>query len=255
MGKSILAANWKMNINLDDVPVFMTKFLDLVNEMGDDREALIIPTDICLSKTKQSIGDSKVSLGGQNMHHKESGAYTGEVSGPMLVNAGCKYVVVGHSERREYFGETNLSCNKKIKGALDCGLIPIYCIGETLKQREARITLPLVEIQVREGLAGLSNEQAASIVIAYEPVWAIGTGKTATAEQAQEVHQSIRGILKKIFDGKTSKSIRIQYGGSVKPGNVDELMAMPDIDGALVGGASLDPESFARIVLYQNRQS
>ena len=159
------------------------------------------------------------------------------------------------TERREYFGETNLSCNKKIKGALDCGLIPIYCIGETLKQREARITLPLVEIQVREGLAGLSNEQAASIVIAYEPVWAIGTGKTATAEQAQEVHQSIRGILKKIFDGKTSKSIRIQYGGSVKPGNVDELMAMPDIDGALVGGASLDPESFARIVLYQNRQS
>ena len=252
MRRSILAANWKMNKNLDEIKPYVDKFVELISGMPDDRETVIIPTAICLEKTKDAIGRANVALGAQNMHHEDSGAYTGEISAPMLLNAGCRYVTIGHSERRQFFGETNKACNDKIHSALKHGLVPIYCIGETLEEREAGITHPLVEIQVRQGLAGLSKEQAAELVLAYEPVWAIGTGKTASTEQAQEEHGAIRKLLENIFDQKTAQAVRIQYGGSVKAGNVDDLMSMPDIDGALVGGAGLDPESFARIVMYKS---
>ncbi len=251
MRKPILAANWKMNKTPKEAMEFCKDFAVAVKDHLDDREALIVPTALCVLAVADSLSGSAVTYGIQNIHDKPSGAYTGELSAPMAKAVGATYVIVGHSERRQYFGETNLGCNEKIHAIFNEGLTPIYCIGESLEQQEQGVTLPLVEIQVREGLAGLSKDQVAKIVLAYEPIWAIGTGKTATTEQAQQVHASIRGLLSTIFDEETAQAVRIQYGGSVKPGNVDDLMAMPDIDGALVGGASLDPESFARIVLFE----
>lgn len=253
MRKSIMAANWKMNKTSTEATEFAQQFLPLVSDLSDDCEVIIFPASTAIPAVNQVVKGSNVLLGAQNMHFEKSGAFTGELCSAMLIDEGCKYVIVGHSERREYFGETNQLCNKKIHAVFEAGLRPIYCIGETLEQREQRITLPLVEIQVRQGLASLSPEQVEQVVIAYEPVWAIGTGKTATTEQAQQVHASIRQVLEMLYDEKTAAKVRIQYGGSVKPANVDELMSMPDIDGALVGGASLDPESFARIALFETK--
>jgi triosephosphate isomerase len=185
------------------------------------------------------------------LYWESEGAYTGEISAPMLKSVGCSYCIIGHSERRQYFGETDQNVNKKIKAATAAELIPVFCVGETEKEREAEQTFSVLDKQVQKGLEGLVSEVLTTLVIAYEPVWAIGTGKTATDEQAQEAHQFIRSLVKKSYSDDMAESIRILYGGSVKPANIAALMEMPDIDGALVGGASLDAESFSKIVKFR----
>lgn len=214
-------------------------------------EVVVCPPFISLTAVHEVMKGSNIGLGAQNVYWEEKGAFTGEISAPMLTSAGCAYVIIGHSERRTYFGETDATVNKRIFAALAEGLIPIVCVGETLEEREQEQTFDVIRRQVQEGLAGLSADQMASIVLAYEPVWAIGTGKTASPEQAQEVHAFIRNLLKDLFGDATAEATRIQYGGSVKPDNVSELMGQPDIDGALVGGASLKAESFEKIVKFQ----
>jgi triosephosphate isomerase len=194
------------------------------------------------------IADSVIQLGAQDAHWETEGAYTGEVSCAMLKDAGCKFAIIGHSERRQYFGETNETVNKKIKAALKADLTPIACVGETLPEREKGLTFKVLDGHITDGLEGLGREDALKIVIAYEPVWAIGTGKTATPEQAQEAQKYIRGLLTKMYNKDTAENIRIQYGGSVKPENITELMRQDDVDGALVGGASLKIDSFTKIV-------
>ncbi len=196
----------------------------------------------------QVIQDAPIGLGAQDLFWEDSGAYTGQISAGMLTAVGCNYVIIGHSERRQFFGETDETVNKKIKKALASQLVPIVCVGELLEEREANQTETVVETQVNGALAGLTKEDAAKLVIAYEPVWAIGTGKVATPEQAQDVHKFIRDLLAKLYDQELADGIRIQYGGSMKPDNAAELLAQPDIDGGLIGGASLKAESFLGIV-------
>ena len=210
-------------------------------------EVVLCPPFTSLPDVRDVILDTPISLGAQNMHWEKEGAFTGELSGAMLKKAGCKYVIIGHSERRAYFGETNESVNKKVKAALREGLIPIVCVGEKLEERESGKAFDVVSEHVEKGLQALSESEAVGIVIAYEPVWAIGTGKTASAAQAEEIHKFIRELLAKKYGKNTSESIRIQYGGSVKPDNIESLIKEPDIDGALVGGASLDETSFVGI--------
>jgi triosephosphate isomerase (TIM) len=217
----------------------------------DDREIVICPTFTCLPEVSKDLSDSTIALGAQNMYFEKNGAFTGEISGLMLRDAGCHYVIIGHSERRQYFKESDDLVNKKVVAALDMSLIPIMCVGETLEEREAEHTLKVLEKQVKGGLKHLTKEQMLKIVIAYEPVWAIGTGKTATPAQAEEVHAFIRKLLVELFDQATADKIRILYGGSVKADNVDILMAKPNIDGALVGGAALKADSFIRIVQFK----
>jgi triosephosphate isomerase len=200
----------------------------------------------------EELKGANISVAGQNMYWEESGAYTGEVSPLMLKDIGCTHVIIGHSERRQFFNETDATVNKKVKAALKAGLTPIACVGETLEERESGATMEIVGRQIRDGLEDLSPQEMAKIVIAYEPVWAIGTGKTATPQQAEEVHHQIRSIIAQRADS-VAQNIRILYGGSVKPDNVDELMAQPDIDGALVGGASLQADSFVRIVRFKGK--
>jgi len=212
---------------------------------------VVAPPYTALGSVATAIKGSTISLSSQNIFWEEKGAFTGEISPSMLKDIGCQYAIIGHSERRQYFGETNKTVNKRLKAALDASLTPIVCIGEILEEREADKTLTVIEKQVKEGLAGISSGEMEKVVIAYEPVWAIGTGKTATPEQAQEVHQFIRGMLAQVFDEGVAEGIRILYGGSVKPDNVDQLMSQKDIDGALVGGASLKADSFARIVQFK----
>jgi triosephosphate isomerase len=214
----------------------------------EDIEIVLCPPFTALSEVSEVLMNTNILLGGQDVFWQDEGAFTGEVSPLMLKDAGCAYVIIGHSERRQYFGETNETVNKKIKAAGKQGLSPIVCVGETLSQREEGKTFTVLDDQLTNGLADISNEEASRIVIAYEPVWAIGTGKTATSLQAQEAQNYIRNFLKKTFDEETANGIRIQYGGSVKPENIAELMQEPDVDGALVGGASLSVESFAKIV-------
>jgi triosephosphate isomerase len=217
-----------------------------------EKDVMIAPAFTALSFVSDIIKESCISLGAQNLFWEKEGAYTGEVSSDMLVSAGCQYVIIGHSERRQYFGETDEAVNKKIRAALRSELIPILCIGESEKERESNYTFSVLDKQFKKGLENFSLDDLKTIAIAYEPVWAIGTGKTATKEQAQEVHLFLRSLIKKEFGEKLSSSIRILYGGSVNPGNISELMGMPDIDGVLVGGASLDPDSFSKIVNYNN---
>ncbi len=226
----------------------------LIPRLGElhDREVVLCPPFTALAAVAEALKGTSVSLGAQNVFYEPSGAYTGEVAPPMLKALGVKYVIVGHSERRQYFGETDELVNKKVKAALQHDLTPIVCVGETLEQREAGITESLVKGQVEQAFSGISPDEAWQLVVAYEPIWAIGTGKTATSEEANRVIGVIRETLVGIYDGATAGSIRIQYGGSVKPGNMAELMQQPEIDGALVGGASLDAESFARIVRYND---
>jgi triosephosphate isomerase len=224
----------------------------LVKDVGGltDRDVVLAPPFTALAAVRSVIAGSKIALAAQNGHQEIKGAFTGEVAMPMIKDAGCAYVIIGHSERRQFCGETNAFCKAKIKAALAAGLAPIYCIGETLAQRESGDTFKVIETQLAEGLADFGFDELAPLVIAYEPVWAIGTGKTATPAQAQEVHAFIRNWLVKRFGAPFADALRIQYGGSVKADNVDELMAQPDIDGALVGGASLQAAGFARIVRF-----
>ena len=196
-----------------------------------------------------AVAGTAVAVGAENMYVEEKGAYTGEIAPAMLVDAGCKYVIIGHSERREYFNETDAFLNKKVLKALEHGLVPILCCGETLEQREAGVTIDWIRLQIKSDLQGVSADQAKGIVIAYEPIWAIGTGKTATADQAEEVCKAIRDLIAEIYDTDTAEAIRIQYGGSMNAGNCAELLAKPDIDGGLIGGASLKAD-FGKIVNY-----
>ncbi len=248
MRKKIIAANWKMNMTVAEAAQFLENFL---LELGDEDRAdvVIVPPFTAIPKVSELLSQVQtVKLGAQNMHWQPSGAFTGEVSAPMLRELFVRYVVLGHSERRQFFGETDEIVNRKTKAALAASLTPIVCVGETLAQREAGQVEMILEQQVRGSLADLSASQIEDLVLAYEPVWAIGTGHTATPAQAQEAHAFIRGILAKLSKPATAKKVRIQYGGSVKPSNTAELMAQPDIDGALVGGASLEARGFAEIV-------
>jgi triosephosphate isomerase len=252
MRTPIMAGNWKMHKTAREAVDFVTH---LQKELGDwkETETVVAPPFVALAPVADCLRKRTIAVAAQNCFWGEQGAYTGEVSAPMLRDVGCRYVIIGHSERRAYFGETDETVNKKVKAALSSGLQPIICVGESLQERERGDTVQIVERQVKEGLKELDAAAIPAIVIAYEPLWAIGTGKTATPEQAQEVHASIRGLLASIFNPEGAQEIRIQYGGSVKPDNVDELMAQPDIDGALVGGASLDVESFVRIVRFEKK--
>lgn len=213
----------------------------------EDVEIAVCPPSIDLVSVQEIIKDSNIKIGAQNMHWEDFGAFTGEISGPMLTEMEIDYVIIGHSERRQYFGETDQSVNRKVQAAFEYGLNPIICVGETLEEREDGKIESKIENQVKSALAGLEAEQIPQVVIAYEPIWAIGTGESATAEEANRVIGMIRDIIEDIYPGQ-SESVRIQYGGSVKPHNIEEFMAKEDIDGALVGGASLEAESFAQIV-------
>jgi triosephosphate isomerase len=245
----LMAGNWKMHKSVSEALEFVNGLKKNVADVKD-REILVCPTFTALYPVSQAIKGSNIQLGAQNLHWEKKGAFTGEIAPGMLVDAGCKYVIIGHSERRQYFGETDVTVNKRTKAAFEAGLTPIVCVGETLAEREANKTFTVIEKQVAEGIAGLTAEQAKVLVIAYEPVWAIGTGKTATPAQAEEVHVFIRKQYAKMYGESAAQEMRILYGGSVKPDNVAELMKQPNIDGGLVGGASLEVDSFTKLVKF-----
>jgi triosephosphate isomerase len=247
MRKTIIAGNWKMNMNHKEAMVLSKSIVERVADVNDV-EIVVCPTFSSLCTVSDIIKGTNVFLGAQNMHWEDKGAYTGEISANMLLTLGCNYVILGHSERRTYFHETDDIIALKLKSAIKSGLIPIVCVGETQKEREKGITETVVETQIRGAFGELSPDMFEGTIIAYEPVWAIGTGLTATTEQAQEVHAYIRKLLAEMFGSEASEKTRIQYGGSMKPSNARELLQEPDIDGGLIGGASLDAESFNGIV-------
>lgn len=246
----LLAGNWKMFKTIPEA-------LDLVNGLKKncgnvkDREILVCPPFTALYAVSAALKGSNIKVGAQNLFWEMKGAFTGEIAPGMLADAGCKYVIIGHSERRQYFGETDETVNKKMKAAFASGLTPIVCVGETLAEREKNITFSVVERQVKNGISGLTPEQSKVLVIAYEPVWAIGTGKTATPQQAEEVHAYVRKLYGELYGAEVSDAVRILYGGSMKPDNISELMKQPNIDGGLVGGASLEVDSFTKIIQYR----
>jgi len=244
-----MAGNWKMYKTAPETTAFFEKFRPLMAN-ATHCEVVIAPVSIDVPAAVAATQGSRIEIGAQNLFWKNEGAFTGEVSGAMIAAAGAKWVIIGHSERRQYFGETDETVLKKTVAALEVGLHPIVCVGEKLEEREAGKTAALLTQQFQGGIAGLTPEQFARIVIAYEPVWAIGTGKTATPEIASDAHKVIRDQVKQRFGAEAASAVRILYGGSVKPDNVKSLMAQVDIDGALVGGASLDPVSFASIVNF-----
>jgi len=246
MRKRIIAGNWKMNTNIDEAVRLAQAIKDQYSNF--DVDVVLCPPFANLFAVHQVIQETAIGLGAQDVYWEDSGAFTGQVSAPMLTSAGCQFVIIGHSERRQYFGETEESVNKKIKKALEHKLTPIVCVGELLQEREAGKTETVVETQIKGALAGLSADDVAKIVIAYEPVWAIGTGVVATPQQAQDVHRFIRSLLVSLYNQELAETIRIQYGGSMKPDNAAELLAQNDIDGGLIGGASLKADSFLGIV-------
>jgi triosephosphate isomerase (TIM) len=248
MRKKVIAGNWKMNKDLNEAISFVKDLKNSSSQFPDDVDVIICPPFIALAAISEIIKDSKIYLGAQNMHFADEGAYTGEISPKMLKSVGCKYVILGHSERRTYFHETDELINKKVKKALETELNPILCIGETLQEREQGITNQVVEKQLRGALANLSAEQISKIIIAYEPVWAIGTGKNATDEQAEEVHAFIRSLVKTLSNDKVAEGMIIQYGGSMKPDNAAGLLKQSDIDGGLIGGACLKVDPFLGII-------
>ena len=241
VGKIIIAGNWKMYKTQAETLAFLKSFLPQVSDTPNDRDIVLCAPFTALGALSQGLHGSRVAIGAQNIHWELEGAYTGEISGDMLRELGVRYVIVGHSERRQYFGDTDVTVNQRLKRAQQSGLVPILCVGETKQQRDAGDRKRVITTQIEQGLVGIDQN---NLVIAYEPIWAIGTGDTCEAEEANQVIGTIRRLLK-------NPDVPIQYGGSVKPGNVDELMAQPEIDGALVGGASLEADSFARIVNFQ----
>ena len=248
MRKKIIAANWKMNMTVAETESYLENFRTHV-EPVNGVEIVIAPPFTAIAKLSELLGGSqKISLGAQNMSSEMSGAFTGEISPTMLRELFVRFVILGHSERRQIFGETDEVVNKKVHTALACGLRPIVCVGETLEERDGGREKEVLETQLRGSLAGVTPEQMLSIVIAYEPVWAIGTGRNASPEQAQDAHAHVRSVLASLTDEATAAKVRIQYGGSVKPANAATLLSQPDIDGALVGGASLEPLGFSEIV-------
>ena len=246
--KKIIAGNWKMNKTPSEAKALVELLAPLVQ--NDDVDVVYCVPAIDIVPVVEAVKGANVAVGAENMYVEESGAYTGEIAPAMLVDAGVKYVIIGHSERREYFKEDDAFLNKKVLKALEHGLTPILCCGETLEQRESGVTLDWIRLQIKSDMQGVTAEQAASMVIAYEPIWAIGTGKTATADQAEEVCKAIRECIAEIYDTDTAEKIRIQYGGSMNAGNCKELLAKPDIDGGLIGGASLKAD-FGQIVNYK----
>ena len=247
MRKPIIAGNWKMNKTIAETIEFINEIKDKLND--DKVEALICAPFTVLKDLKDATKGTNIKVGAQNMHYAENGAFTGEVSAPMLKELGMDYVIIGHSERRQYFNETNEACNKKVLKALEVGINPILCCGETLEQREANETKNICKVQVEEALKDVDVNDISKVVIAYEPIWAIGTGKTATSEDANDVISYIREVVAGLYKDKANE-VRIQYGGSVKPQNVAEIMAQSDIDGALVGGASLAANEYIQLVNY-----
>lgn len=249
MRTPVIAGNWKLFKTIGEATALVNELKPLVASTGNV-EIVVAPVFTALSRVFDAVAGSNINLAAQNCYWEEEGAFTGEVAPKLLKDAGCSHVIIGHSERRQYFGESDATVNRKAKSAIAAGLTVIVCVGETLAERESEKTFSIIESQIESGLEGLSAEVLAKVIIAYEPVWAIGTGKTASDEQAQEVHSFIRHLLTRLFGQAAADAVRILYGGSVKPDNVKGLMAKPDIDGALVGGASLKAESFAAIVNF-----
>jgi triosephosphate isomerase (TIM) len=249
MRKKLIAANWKMYKTPLQAEEFVHEFLPLVSHLNRD-EITLCPSAVCITAVVSQVKDSSVRVGAQNMHWEKDGAFTGELSAGQLVAAGCSHVIIGHSERRQFFGETDVTVNKKLVTALEAGLTPIVCVGEVLEEREAGITDDILRRQCELAFRGISGKKAQALTVAYEPVWAIGTGKTATPQIAAAAHAVIRTQAAKAFGQELADQLRILYGGSVKPENSKALMSEVEIDGALVGGASLDPKSFAAIVKY-----
>jgi triosephosphate isomerase len=248
--RPLIAGNWKMYKTCDEA-IQTARTLKTLTTGAAGVDIMIAPPFTALYPVAAEIAGSNIGLGAQNMHWESQGAFTGEIAPAMLVSAGCRYVILGHSERRQYFGDTDRKINRKLKAAIDAGLTAVFCIGESEKEREAGITFSVLDKQVKNGLKGFDLDDLQTLIVAYEPVWAIGTGKTATREEAQEVHGHLRSLFQSTYGDAFAQGVRILYGGSVKPANIRELMSMPDIDGALVGGASLDPESFSQLIHYQ----
>jgi len=249
MRKKLMAANWKMYKTPDQTRDFFRDFLPLISDHTRD-EIAVCPPFVCVPAAVDAAKGSNIAIGGQNLHWEKEGAYTGEISAGMLLATGCTHIIIGHSERRQYFGETDDTVNLKLKIALEAGLTPIVCVGEVLEEREAGLTEDVLRRQCLRAFHAISGRKAGKLVVAYEPVWAIGTGKTATPQLAAEAHVLIRGEAAKAFGDKLADSLRILYGGSVKPENAKALMSEEEIDGALVGGASLNANSFAAIIKY-----
>ena len=251
--KTIIAGNWKMNKTQSETRAFAEELKPLLGRPKWCEVVLCVPA-VNIPAALRLFKDTRVAIGAQNMHYEESGAYTGEVSAEMLKELGVKYVILGHSERRQYYNETDFTVNKKVHAALDAGLRPIVCVGESLEQRQLGVTMELIAYQVKVALAGVPAEKMRQIVIAYEPIWAIGTGKTATAEQANEVCEAIRTVVRKLYGARVARAVTIQYGGSMNAKNASELLSQPDVDGGLIGGASLKPVDFMEIVKAANQE-
>ena len=247
MRTPFVAANWKMYKTVHDAVVFIKEFQGMVKDVADV-EIVVAPPFTALHAVAEAARHTNIGVAGQNLHWEKEGAFTGEVSAGMLREAGAEYVIIGHSERRRLFQETDETVNRKLLSALGASLTPIVCIGETLDEREGNQTLPVLDRQIKQGLDGLTGDQVGALVIAYEPVWAIGTGRNATPEQAGEAHAHIRTRIRQWFGGTAAEACRILYGGSVKPENIRDLIGLPDVDGALIGGASLDVRTFSEII-------
>lgn len=244
--KRIIAGNWKMNMTPSEAVKLVEELKPLV--VNDDVDVVYCVPAIDIVPVVEAVKGTNVQVGAENFYIEDKGAYTGEISAPMLVDAGVKYVIIGHSERREYFKEDDAFLNKKVKKAIASGLTPILCCGETLEQREMGVTMDWIRLQIKSDLAGVAADDVKNLVIAYEPIWAIGTGKTATSDQAEEVCKGIRELIAEVYDTDTAEAVRIQYGGSMNAGNAAELLAKPDIDGGLIGGASLKAADFTTII-------
>ena len=246
--KTVIAGNWKMNKTPTETKAFMTEFKTIMPRGRWCDVALCVPA-VCIPAAVRTMRETRIGIGAENCNANASGAYTGEIAANMLLDAGCKYVILGHSERRA-MGETNADVNAKVLAALDNGLIPIMCVGESLEQREAGITEEWITMQIKTGLASIGEDKIRKMIIAYEPIWAIGTGKTATPEQAEEVCEHIRAVIRKLYGAKVARAISILYGGSMNEKNAYDLLAQPDIDGGLIGGASLKAEDFSKVVRF-----
>ena len=251
--KTVIAGNWKMNMTATETKKFAEELKAILPKAKWCDVVVCVPA-VNIPAAMKAFKDVRVSVGAQNVFYEKSGAYTGEVSADMLKDLGVKYVIIGHSERRQYFGETDFTVNKKVLAALEAGLHPIICVGESLEQRELGVTMELIAYQVKCALAGVPADKMRHVVIAYEPLWAIGTGKTATAEQAGEVCSNIRAAIRGLYGARVARSVTIQYGGSMNPKNAAELLAQPDIDGGLIGGASLKAADFVEIVNAANQE-
>lgn len=251
--KTIIAGNWKMNKTLNETRAFAEELKPLIGKPKWCEVVLCVPY-VNIPAAVRLFKESRIAIGAENCHYEATGAYTGEVSAEMLKELGVKYVIVGHSERRQYFNETDFTVNKKVLAALEAGLYPIVCVGESLEQRELDVTMELIAYQVKCALAGVSADKMRHVVIAYEPIWAIGTGKTATSEQAGEVCEAIRAVVRRLYGARVARAVTIQYGGSMNAKNAAELLAQPDVDGGLIGGASLKAQDFTTIVNAANQE-